>query len=410
MTRSFDVIVFGATSFVGQILTRYLWQQYNGDEAPRWAIAGRSKSRLEALRSSLGEAASELPLIVADAGDDADMRALCEQTRVVISTVGPYALYGEPLIKACTDTGTDYCDLCGEVQWMRRMIRQYQDAAVASGARIVHSCGFDSIPSDMGAWYLQQQAAEAWAEPCHHVQMRVGAFKGGVSGGTVASMMNLAKEASADAALRRELTDPYSLCPPDHGFTERQTDLKGAYHDPDFEQWTAPFVMSSINTRVVHRSNALSGKAYGDHFCYDEAILTGRGIAGSSKALALAAATGSMMLGAAIGPTRRFLEKHVVPKPGEGPSERQQASGHYTMHFLGHGPGDQLLKVRVQGDRDPGYGSTAKILAQAGICLALDISRDLHPGGFWTPATVFGQALIDRLQQYAGVTFETVAD
>jgi short subunit dehydrogenase-like uncharacterized protein len=399
-----DVVVFGATSFVGKILTQYLWQQYGGEL--RWAIAGRSESRLQALRDSLGPAASELPLIIADAGNEPDLRTMCERGRVIISTVGPYALYGETLVKVCAETGTDYCDLCGEVQWISRMIRQYQASAEASGARIVNCCGFDSLPSDMGVRSLQQHAMKTWGKPCHHIKMRVAALKGGVSGGTVASMMNLAREASADAALRRELADPYSLCPPDHGFTARQTELKTARYDVDFQAWTAPFVMSSINTRVVHRSNALSHNAYGDNFRYDEAMLTGRGLKGSTKAIFLASTTAALMLAAATAPTRRLLEKLVVPKPGEGPSPEQQQNGFYKLVFLGLGDEGKTLKVQVRGDRDPGYGSTAKMLGQAGVYLARDIPHQAHPGGFWTPATLFDQRLIERLQQDAGMVFE----
>ncbi len=407
MSQPCDILVFGATSFVGKILTRYLWQHYSGDSTLHWGIAGRSETRLLELRSSLGEAAADLPLIVADASDEADMRALCEQARVIVSTVGPYALYGETLVKACADTGTDYCDITGEAHWVRRMIERYQANAAASGARIVNCCGFDSIPSDMGVWHLQQQALADWSEPCSHIQGRVTALKGGMSGGTVASIINLAREAASDPALRRELADPYSLCPPGHGQNTRQVALKGPHFDADFKAWTAPFVMASINTRVVHRSNALADYAYGERFRYDEATLTGAGIKGRLRALAITAGTGAMLLGAATAPTRSLLERYVVPKPGEGPSEQQQRLGYFRLDFLGHGPDGQTLKTRVRGDGDPGYQSTAKMLGQAAICLAQEISTESRPGGFWTPATIFGQKLVDRLQSHADFTFET---
>ena len=405
-TRDYELVVFGATSFVGQILTHYLWQHYGDSGELRWAIAGRSQSRLQQLRESLGADASGLKLIVADAHDEQELRAMCELGRVIISTVGPYALYGETLVKVCAETGSDYCDLCGEVQWISRMARSYQDTAAASGARIVNCCGFDSLPSDMGVWFLQRQAIKAWGKPCHQVKMRVAAFKGGISGGTVASMMNLAKEAAGDAELRRELADPYSLCPPDHGFSQRQADLKTARYDGDFKAWIAPFVMSSINTRVVHRSNALRNNAYGSDFLYDEAMLTGRGLKGSATAMAIAGGTAALMLGAATAPTRRLLENYAVPKPGEGPSPKQQLNGFYKLDFLGISDTGDTLKVQVRGDRDPGYGSTAKMLAQAGACLAQDISRKTQPGGFWTPASIYDQRLIDRLQRDAGMVFE----
>lgn len=405
-TRDYDLVVYGATSFVGQILTHYLWQHYGESGDLRWAIAGRSQSRLQQLRESLGDDASGLNIIVADASDEPKLRAMCELGQLIISSVGPYALYGEPLVKVCAETGTDYCDLCGEVQWIGRMVRRYQASAEASGARIVNCCGFDSLPSDMGVWFLQQHAMETWGKPCQQIKMRVGAFKGGISGGTVASMMNLAKEASADAQVRKELADPYSLCPSDHGFDRRQGDLKTARYDRDFKSWIAPFVMSSINTRVVHRSNALQNNAYGCDFVYDEAMLTGRGLKGSATAMAIAGGSVAMMLGAATSPTRRLLENYVVPKPGEGPSPKQQLKGHYELEFLGISDTGDTLKAQVRGDRDPGYGSTAKMLAQAGACLAQDISRKAKPGGFWTPASIYDQRLIDRLQRDAGMAFE----
>ena len=268
--------LFGATSFVGQILTRYLFEQYGRSGALRLAIAGRSEPKLVALRDSLGQRAAKLPILVADADDSDALRAMCTGTRVVVSTVGPYALHGEPLVRICAETGTDYCDLTGEVQWIRRMIERYEARARESGARIVHCCGFDSIPSDMGVFFLQQLAMQRFAQPCTRVKMRVKAMRGGMSGGTSASLLNVVKEAAADPALRRELADPYSLCPPSDTRPARQPAVSLARYDDDFHTWIAPFVMAAINTRIVHRSNALSEHVYGSAFRYDEAMLTGR--------------------------------------------------------------------------------------------------------------------------------------
>ena len=212
-TPTHDLVVFGATSFVGQILTRYLAEQFGTHGGLKWAIAGRSEAKLAALRNSLGLKAGKLPLVIADAADETALRRMCADTRVVISTVGPYALYGEPLVKVCAETGTDYCDLTGEVQWIRRMIRAYEKAAKKSGARIVHCCGFDSIPSDLGVHFLQREAHERFGAPCTEVKMRVKGVRGSFSGGTVASLMNVLKEASGNPALRKELANPYSLCP-----------------------------------------------------------------------------------------------------------------------------------------------------------------------------------------------------
>src|SRR5690606_17610929 len=232
--ENYDLVVFGATSFVGQILARYLLENYGADKDIKWAIAGRSEGKLNQLKSDLGGAAASLPVILADAADEPALRDLCGQTRVVISTVGPYALYGETLVKVCAETGTDYCDLTGEVQWIRRMIERYEAKAKESGARIVHCCGFDSIPSDMGVWFLQQQAEATFGKPCQDVRMRVKVAKGGLSGGTVASMINVAKEAGADPKLRKELANPFSICPPEHRSKTRQPSLKSAEFDKHF--------------------------------------------------------------------------------------------------------------------------------------------------------------------------------
>jgi len=401
----FDIVVFGATSFVGQILVRYLAEQFGTDGALTWAAAGRSRQKLEALRESLGPRASGLQLIEADAGDAASLEALCARTRVVISTVGPYAIHGEPLVKVCAATGTDYCDLTGELQWIRRMIQAYEKQARKSGARIVHCCGFDSIPSDLGVHFLQQRALERFGEPCTEVRMRVKAVRGGFSGGTVASLLNVIKEASRNPALRRELADPYSLCPEGYGTGVRQPQVKSAEFDADFAAWVAPFVMSAINTRIVQRSNALSKQAYGKDFRYDEAMITGRGLQGRLAATGMVAGLAGIMLAGALPPTRWALER-VLPAPGEGPSAEAQRKGFFDLRFVGRTADGRCIRTRVTGDRDPGYGSTAKMLGQAGACLALDIGTDDARGGFWTPATLFGDRLIERLQAHAGLTFE----
>ncbi|MFE8071750.1 saccharopine dehydrogenase NADP-binding domain-containing protein [Marinobacteraceae bacterium S3BR75-40.1] len=407
-TKAFDVVVFGATSFVGKILCRYLVDTYGVDGELKWAAAARSSRKLEALKSELGDKASDLTTLIADANDEASLARLTEKTRVVISTVGPYALYGEPMVKVCVESGTDYCDLTGEVQWIRRMIQKYERKARASGARIVHCCGFDSIPSDMGVYFLQQQAKERLGQPCGEVKMRVKVMKGGMSGGTVASLMNVVKEASANPQLRKELANPYSLCSEEQNFSTRQHNVKGPEYDQDFDAWVTPFVMAAINTRIVFRSNALRGAEYGQAFKYEEAMLTGKGFKGRMTATSIAAGMGGFMLGAAIKPTRWLLERFVVPKPGEGPSEEEQEQGFYDLRFVGKTHDGQTLRTKVTGDRDPGYGSTSKMLGQAGACLALDIAKEDKPGGFWTPSTIFGDALLQRLQSNAGLTFEVL--
>ncbi|MEQ3635151.1 saccharopine dehydrogenase NADP-binding domain-containing protein [Alcanivorax sp.] len=403
----FDVVVFGASSFVGQILCQYLFDTYGVNGELKWAAAGRSQNKLEQVKASLGDGASTLPLITANANDADSLDALCAQTRVVVSTVGPYALYGEPMIKACVNSGTDYCDLTGEAQWIAEMLEKHETTAKKNGARIVHCCGFDSIPSDMGVYFLQQQSQARFNAPASVVNMRVKVAKGGVSGGTVASMMNIAEEAAKDPTLRKKLADPYLLCPPDHGFKSRQSSIGLASYDEDFNAWVGPFVMDAINSRVVHRSNALSGKAYTDHFTYSEAMLTGNGMGGRMKALGIGVGVSLFFAAAAVKPTRWALNTFVVPQPGEGPSPEAQKAGFYDIRFVGHTDNNETLKVKVTGDADPGYGSTPKMLGQAAACLAQDVVEDA-PGGFWTTASLLGEPLLKRLQENAGMTFTVV--
>ena len=414
-THDLDLVVFGATSFVGQILTRYLSEYLSGSgETLRWAIAGRSDAKLRHVREALGAAWQTLPIIVADAADDTQLQALCARTRVVVSTVGPYALYGEPLVRICAQTGTDYCDLTGETQWIKRMIERYEPTARQSGARIVHCCGFDSVPSDIGVLFLQQHARRQWGAPATHVKMRVKTLKGGASGGTVASVINVVREAAADPALRRELLDPYALCPADHRFTVRQHAVRSAEFDRDSGTWIAPFVMAAINERVVHRSNALAGDAYGTRFAYDEAVITGTGLKGRLAALTMVAGLGAFMAGVLIPPVRGLMERFLLPKPGEGPSVAAQLAGRYDLRFFGRADDGRTLRVKVTGDRDPGYGSTGKMLGHAALSLALDCSRDGaktgRGGGFWTPATMFDERFIERLERHAGLRFALLPD
>jgi len=406
--RSLDVVAYGATSFVGKILCRYLLEQFGRDGELKWGIAGRSLAKLEQLRDSLGPAAASLPLLVADAADDAALKKLCAATRVVVSTVGPYALHGEPLVRGCAESGTDYCDLTGEVQWIRRMLQRHEATARDSGARIVHCCGFDSIPSDLGVYFLQREARKRFGATCPRVKMRVRTMRGGFSGGTVASLMNLVKEAAADPALRKELADPYSLCPVGAAPAVRQPEVRTAQFDADFGAWVAPFVMSAINTRIVHRTNALARHAYGADFAYDEAMLTGRGPKGALAAAATTAGLAGFIAAGALGPVRAALERFVLPKPGAGPSAEAQRSGSFDLRFVGTLADGREIRTQVKGDRDPVYGSTGKMLGQAAACLALDIDKGVTPGGFWTPATIFGDRLLQRLVDHSGLTFEVL--
>lgn len=399
----YDIVVFGASSFVGEILCNYL---AGCKEVPalRWAIAGRSASKLEAVKAKLG--INDLEVIIADASDEAALRNLCNQTRVVTTTVGPYALYGETLVKICAETGTDYCDLTGEVQWIRQMVDRYHSTAKASGARIVNCCGFDSIPSDLGVYYTQQQSTELFGENCNKIQMRVKAIKGGLSGGTFASLINVMKEASGNPALRKEMADPYSLCP-DETTKTRQVNPGLAQNDTVSNSWTIPFIMAAINTRVVQRSNHLLPQAYAKPFLYDEAMQVGSGLGGRLRASAMGGGLAGFMVTASLKPGRWILER-LLPAPGEGPSPEDQTNGYYDLRFYGSTANGKNLICKVTGDRDPGYGSTAKMLGQASICLARDIDKTEVSGGLLTPASCFGNALIERLKAYAGLSFSVI--
>jgi len=403
----FDVIVFGATSFVGQILCDYLFRRHGLDGGVKWAMAGRSPSKLESVRAALGEGAAGIELMVADAADEEALRDMCAQTGVVISTVGPYALYGSPLVKACVETGTDYVDLTGEAQWIHRMIEEHESRARKSGARLVHCCGFDSIPSDLGVHFHQKTAMEKFGEPATRIRMQVARIKGGASGGTVASILNIAREMASNPSLRKILANPYSLVPGGQARV-RQPNVKTPQRDAETGAWLGPFVMAAVNTRIVHRSNALQDYAWGVDFLYDESMRMGRGLKGGLSATALTGGLAAFMVGAALPPSRWLMENYMLPKPGEGPSPEQQKNGMYDLRFYGTTASGNKLITKVTGDRDPGYGSTARMLGEAGVCLAHDIARTDVGGGFWTPATALGDALLARLQQHAGLTFEVI--
>jgi len=398
------VVVFGATSFVGQILCTYLVQRHGTAGDLRWAIAGRSASKLEAVATKTG---ADVERIVADAADAPAMAELAASTRVVVSTVGPYALYGSELVAAAAGAGTDYCDLTGEPQWMQKMIDQHGEAATASSARIVHSCGFDSIPSDLGVWFTQQQSLDQFGVACSKIAMRVKAMKGGASGGTIASAMNVMEEVSKDPALRKVLANPYALAPAGMRSGPKQPNVTLPTNDSASGEWVAPFVMASVNTRIVQRTHALLGRPWGGDFLYDEAMMMGDGPIGAAKAMATTGGLGGLMAATAVGPVRSVLTKYVLPKPGAGPSPEQQVAGFFDIRFYGETAAGDTIVTKVTGDADPGYGSTAKMLGESAIAL-LELDRERVAGGFHTPTTALADALIGRLTKHAGLTFDTL--
>ena len=406
LNREYDVIVWGATGFTGRLVAEYLVESYGVGQDLKWAIAGRSAEKLASLAAVISPS-QELPQLLADVNDPDSIYQLAQRTQVICTTVGPYALYGSVMVEACVKYGTHCCDLTGETPWMRKMIDQYRIEAERSGAKIVHTCGFDSIPSDMGVFFLQQRMSELYAVQASEVKYRVVSSAGGVSGGTIASMMNMMEEAKTDKSIFETMQDPYALNPLNQPRGLDGNDQMGAAYDADFAQWTGPFMMAGINTRVVRRSNALLNYPYGREFRYSEAILTGTGARGYIKALMVAFGTALTGLLAALGPTRALLKK-VLPAPGEGPSEQARKQGHFSIELLGKHPSDALknLRVSVTGDQDPGYGATSKMLAEAAVCLAVD--NLVAGGGFLTPASAMGDELVRRLQQKAGMGFKVI--
>jgi len=400
-TNKLDVIVWGASGFTGKWVAKHLFDFY----ANSWAIAGRNAEKLKEVKAFIGDDDGTIPHLIADSNDIVSLNALVESTKVVITTVGPYAYYGSSLVKACADAGTHYVDLTGEVPWMRTMIDQHQEAARKSGARIVHCCGFDSIPSDMGNYYTQQQAKLTLGAYLKNVRYAVLKAKGGISGGTFASLINIVKEAVKDKAVRRVLANPYSLNPDPTFKGPDIRDQVGVKHSKELGMWTAPFLMAGINTRVVRRSNALMGFEYGEDFSYTETMATAPGAAGYMAAKTISTGIKAIAF-TSITAAGRTVLGWLLPSQGEGPKVDPENPGFYNIQFSGETADGKRLVTRVTGDGDPGYGSTSKMLAESGVCLALD-KLDVG-GGFWTPASAMGDALLKRLQDQAGLTFDVV--
>lgn len=389
--KDFDAVLYGATGYTGRLVAEYFLRRYGCAGAPRWALAGRSLDKLRAVRAQIG-APESLSLIQADAGDAASLRQLAGQTRIVLSTVGPYQFHGSPLVAACAGAGCDYVDLCGEPGWMRQMIDAHEAQARRSGARIVFSCGFDSVPFDLGVWFLQEAALRQHGAPLPRVKGRVRSMKGGFSGGTLASLRATQAAAKNDERQAEALADPFLLTPGFRG--PDQPDGAQAVYDEELQSWAAPFVMADINTRNVHRSNALLGQRYGSGFCYDEMLLTGPGPKGEARARAIAGQP--LLPGGDRG-----------PQPGEGPSREEREAGSFELLFAGRVPDGRYLQARVSGNEDPGYGATSKMIAESALCLIGEAAGT--PGGIWTPASAMGAKLIERLAANAGLRFSMEA-
>jgi len=392
-SSKFDIVVYGATGFTGKLVAEYLAAHYTGKDDPKWAMAGRSRQKLAEVRDAIG-APADTALIVAEGGDAASLKAMVDQTRLVISTVGPYQLYGSDLVAACAASGTDYLDLCGEPLWMRKMIDAHEAAAKSSGARILFSCGFDSIPFELGVFYVEQAAKKVFGAPANRVKGRVRNMKGTFSGGTAASARATFAAVANELSLVSMVQDPFVLTPGFDG--PKQPRGNKPVLDEDMGSWTAPFVMATINTRNVHRSNMLMNFPYGKDFVYDEMVLTGPGAQGEANAKKVVAAVNAERMGASGG-----------PKPGEGPSKEERENGMYDLLFVAIAPDGKQVRAAVRGDRDPGYGSTSKMISECAICLLRD-TPDV-PAGIWTPGAAMGDRLIKRLVDHAGLTFEVEA-
>jgi short subunit dehydrogenase-like uncharacterized protein len=402
-TQRYDIVVWGATGFTGRLVAEYL-AAGGAPEGVRWAMAGRSRHRLEALRRELAvrsPVAADVEILVADSGDRASLDALVAQTRAVIAVVGPFAQYGSELVAACAEAGVDYCDITGEVHWMRWMIDRYHDVARDTGARIVHACGFDALPSDLGCLLVQEHALATTGSPCRSVTYYMRKAKGSWSGGTAATMLATVELASQDRGVARLLADPYALNPTSSPTGADGPDQRSVRYDRDLGCWTGPFVMAAVNTRVVRRTNALLEQRYGADFRYRE-LTAFRGVAGLPRAVAATAGLMGMMAGFILPPGRALMRRFVLPAPGEGPSRQERDAGFFNAGVLGLLPDGRTIQASVAGQGDPGYKATATMVAQAGLCLALD---DLpRRGGVLTPAACMGSTLIKRLRQ-AGMTF-----
>ena len=385
-SAEFDIVVYGATGYTGRLVAEHFVREYGvGGDAPKWAMAGRSLAKLEQVRDEIG-APANTPLVVADASDPASLDAMCGRTRVVITTVGPYQLYGSELVEACARSGTDYADLCGEPGWMREMIDAHHETARKSGARICFSSGFDSIPFDLGVLMLQVEAVKRHGNPAPRVRGRVRSMQGTFSGGTAASLTATMKSIAKKPSLIPILQSPFGLTPGFEG-PDQPSGLLPHYEE-DLGRWAAPFIMATINTKNVHRTNFLRGFPYGEDFRYDEMMLTSPGEAGKAAANAV-----TEMLKNPFGAK--------PPQPGEGPSREERENGHYDVLFVGEWPDGSRLHYGVKGRYDPGYGSTSRMIAETGMAL---LNSDAE-GGIGTPGSFLGEALVARLRDHAEIAF-----
>ena len=400
MSKEFDIIIWGATGFTGRLVAEYIFKNYSSEKL-NWAIAGRDKKKLINVRDKIAD--ENIPIIIADSFDEVSLTKMTQKTKVICSTVGPYSKYGSLLVKSCIKTNTHYCDLAGEAQWIRKIVDTYHQEAKNRKIRIVNSCGFDSIPSDIGVYFIYKNLPDINIK-LDKISMRVSGFKGSLSGGTYASMNNIITEASKDSLIRKILTNPYGLNPEGQRSGPDKRDLNKVKYDKDSKSWIAPFMMAGINTKIVRRSNALSNYSYGKNFTYDESVMTGDGFRGRIRAII--SVLPLIFLSAKPGSLLKRIFNFFTPKPGQGPNENERENGYYSMRFYIRYNDKSRALVRVTGDRDPGYGSTSKMLAESAICLSKDSLKDTY--GVITPSIAMGDQILDRLQAKAGLTFKFI--
>lgn len=401
--REHDIVVYGATGFVGVLTAKYLAEAAPQDV--KIALGGRSQAKLEATRTELGV---DWPLVIADSADAKAVEALAGSTKVVATTVGPYFKYGKPLVEACAEAGTHYADLTGEVLFMRWSIETANEAAKASGARIVHTCGFDSIPSDIGTLLLHEEAQAGGHGELGETSFVVKSMRGGASGGTIDSLRTAVDTVKKDSSSRKILADPFALSPDRDADPDPSIDRDSLkpVHDDKLGGWLAPFVMGSVNTRVVRRSSALADHAYGPGFHYRELMLTGGGPVGLAKASGVSGGIAGVFTGLALPGTRQLLDR-VLPDPGEGPSEEARENGFFNIDIHTTTSTDKRLRCEIRAPGDPGYKATAVMLGESALCLAEDDLPDA--AGVLTPATAMGRKLLQRLIA-AGHTYRVVPD
>lgn len=403
-----DIVLWGATGFVGRLAAEKLAARVGNRRDLRWAIGGRNQAKLESVRSTLGAAAADVPIVTGDSHDVASLEALAARTRVVCSTVGPYAMFGSELVGACARSGTHYCDLSGEAHWIRKMMDAHEAEAAETGARIVHACGMDSIPSDVGVYFLQQRAKQLHGKPCSRVKLRVTELRGGFSGGTAASLLHGTDAGRKDPSIMRSMAEPYYLAPEGHRQGPDEHDnmrsVKVEY-DEDLQAWTKPFFMGPMNTKIVRRTNALLGHPYGEDFTYDEARVVADGLSGRIRAKAEAVGYVAFLASMAIPPTRWLLKRYVLPGSGEGPDRETRESGRWKVVLVGKTDDGTTVRALVGGKGDPATDSTSRMLVESALCLAQDAERIPVGGGSWTPAAAMGDLLLDRLTSHAGMSF-----